>query len=536
MILRHEKIGPLNPSRTHSAVFHTGQWILLAVACLLFLLNRAPFLGQWDSFDYVKQVVNHQLSDLAMGRPVFIAYNIAWWEAMRWLLHLAPLQAETVMMYGVIIAGVLGVALFMRFSCLLLSPQVSRMAALALALSPMYVIYSASIMTEVPMLVAALCAAMMLWDNKPGAQIYRNLAGGLAFGAAVGIREQALTLGAAYLWIICVRRSGWRSRIQSLAVFSFSSLSMILLSAGFLYLKDPGAFARRLQVWFLSIPTEGVHFWTNAEASLIFTLGICPGAWLGVLCAGAFQGWKNLRRFRRRGTERAASSGSLPGKLPSQGDGIPCLGWAVFCGLILPIAALWRDADVQIHPRYCIIALPASLIFCAAVFHRWLPSRRAAVVWAVLQVGVFGITQIAIHPFRDVYYQKKEYALMVRTMVPGAALLIPGSYSPIIDYYRGLGDRPDWKILWSGWRWNHKDAEKQITEAWRQREPVFLCEGPRAWAYFEDEWLDLFFFLRGHRREVIAPGLVRVYPERDDRRQSQSILMRPFARQSVPRP
>jgi hypothetical protein len=247
MILRHEKIGPLNPSRTHSNVFHAGQWIFPAVACLLFLLNRAPFLGQWDSFDYVKQVVNHQFSDLAIGRPVFIAYNIGWWESMRWLLHLAPLQAETVMMYGIMIAGGLGVVLFMRFSYLLLSPQVSRMAVLALVVSPMYVIYSASIMTEVPMLVAALCAAVVLWDDRSDAQIYRNLAGGLAFGAAVGIREQALTLGAAYLWLLWVRRSGWRSRIQSLIIFSISSLAIILLPVGILYLKDPAAFARRLQ-------------------------------------------------------------------------------------------------------------------------------------------------------------------------------------------------------------------------------------------------------------------------------------------------
>jgi hypothetical protein len=536
MILRHEKIGPLNPSRTHSNVFHAGQWIFPAVACLLFLLNRAPFLGQWDSFDYVKQVVNHQFSDLAIGRPVFIAYNIGWWESMRWLLHLAPLQAETVMMYGIMIAGGLGVVLFMRFSYLLLSPQVSRMAVLALVVSPMYVIYSASIMTEVPMLVAALCAAVVLWDDRSDAQIYRNLAGGLAFGAAVGIREQALTLGAAYLWLLWVRRSGWRSRIQSLIIFSISSLAIILLPVGILYLKDPAAFARRLQDWFLSIPTERVHFPMNVEASFIFTLAICPGAWLGVLYAGVYQGWKNLRHFRRRSTECAASSGSLSGEVASRGGGIPCLGWAVFCGLILPIAALWRDADVQIHPRYCLIALPASLIFCAAMFHRWLPSRRAAVAWAVLQVGVFGMAQIVIHPFRDLYDQKKEYALMVRTMVPGAALLIPGGYSPIIDYYRGLGDRPDWKVLWSGWRWNAKDAEKQITEAWRQREPVFLCEGPRAWAYFEDEWFDLFFFLRGHQREVIAPGLTRVYPEQDDRGKSQSLLPQPFAWQSEPQP
>ena len=142
--------------------------ILPVVAFYLYFTGCAPFLGQWDSFDYLKQIVSHQFSALGIGRPVFLGYNILLWESLRKIFHLHPLHLEFVAMAGTILLGVLGVLLFRRLAGRILPGPAANMAALALAVSPVYAIYSGFIMTEVPMLVALLAAALFLW--KPGDQ------------------------------------------------------------------------------------------------------------------------------------------------------------------------------------------------------------------------------------------------------------------------------------------------------------------------------------------------------------------------------
>jgi hypothetical protein len=173
---------------------------------------------------------------------------------------------------------------------------------------------------------------------------------------------------------------------------------------------------------------------------------------------------------------------------------------------------LWRDADVQIHPRYLMIVMPASLIFCAAVFSRWIRSAKGPVIWAVLHVFVFGIAIVGMSPFRQAQTEKMEFARTVRDSIPGQALLIAGSYSPILDYYRGIGVRPGWRILWSGWDWDPGAAEDVIRKSWDAGIPVYLSEDSLGWRFFEAEYLDVYCFLKDHKKEAVQPKLVRVYP------------------------
>ncbi len=280
--------------------------ILPVVAFYLYFTGCAPFLGQWDSFDYLKQIVSHQLSALGIGRPVFLGYNILLWESLRKIFHLDPLHLEFVAMAGTILLGVLGVLLFRRLAGRILPGPAASMAALALAVSPVYAIYSGFIMTEVPMLVALLAAALLLW--KPGDQPapWRDIAGGIFFGLAVGIREQALTLGAAYLWILFARGGSNSSRLRSTLRFGFAAAVVILVPAVAMYLYDPAGFVERMKTWLHAIPMGSVQFRNNMEASLLFTFVICPGAWLAVAGAG-------IRRvFTRKRPDSIEPDGSGP--------------------------------------------------------------------------------------------------------------------------------------------------------------------------------------------------------------------------------
>ncbi len=499
----------LKPSLPPSA----ASLLLFLVACFIYFASRAPFIGQWDSFDYLKQTVTHRLSDLAFGRPVFLGYNIVLWETSRWLFGLVPLQVESVVIVGIVLTGAAGVLLFRRLARHLLPAPLWSMATLAFLLSPMYAIYAGSVMTEVPMLVAILAAGLVLWESGRKHPALGAMAGGLWFGLAVGIREQAATLGAACLWILWERRPDLPSRLRAWFQFALSAGVVTLTPIVFLYFRDQAGFHVRMKTWLHAIPMGGIHLLKNVEATLLFTLAVCPGAWLALLGGGILYACGRMLG-RSRPARTAASILPASNVTRSCGMRVSHPGWGVICTFILPMAVLWRDADVQMHPRYLLILLPAALLLSVWLYSRLLPSGNAAIGWAVVQVVVFGISAIALEPIRQVQYEKRQFADLVRQAVPDQALLIAGGLSPTLDYYRGLEIRPKWRILWSGWGWNQNGAADTIRKAWDLHEPVYLCEAPYGWLMFEDERLDLYFVLKDCPRETIAPGITRYYPPR----------------------
>jgi hypothetical protein len=184
--------------------------------------------------------------------------------------------------------------------------------------------------------------------------------------------------------------------------------------------------------------------------------------------------------------------------------------WGIVCCLIIPVVSLWRDADVQIHPRYLLIALPASVVMCAAFYARWFPSRRAATVWALLHLASFAVAALPIRIFRQAQFERKAYVEELRRTIPGDALLIGGGYSAVLDYYRVVGGRPGWRILWSGWEWSGDGVRASIADALARGEPVYVCDGPNEWLNFELERLELHQILQSWSTERVASGLTRV--------------------------
>jgi hypothetical protein len=472
--------------------------MLPILAFYLYLAGSAPFLGQWDSYDYLKQIVTHQFSSLGIGRPVFIGYNVILWEALRKLFHLDPLRVEIVVMAGIVLWGALGVWVFQRLAQKVLPDLDCRMVAIALAISPIYAVYSGFVMTEVPMLVLLMAAALIVWELGDQPSDWRDIAGGMLFGLAAGMREQALTLGAAYLWILWIRRSSRALQIRSIILFFATAGAITIAPAIAFYFYDSGAFMNQIQTWVGILPTGSAQTRINAEASLLFAFVVCPGAWIALAGAG-IRHWAK----KRQGDFDKTRSGLAPLAHPA---------WGFFCCIALPMLVLWRDADVQMHPRYLILILPASVILCAALFRRWVLSNKGLIAWAALQVLFFGVTLIAFSPYRQIQTEKMNFAQVIRKSVPDKGLIIGGNLSPLLDYYRGIGVRPQWQILWSGWDWNRETVDGKIRESWNSGLPVYLSTLPAGWSYFEPEFLDVHFMLKGCRREKIATNLYRIYP------------------------
>jgi hypothetical protein len=106
-----------------------------------------------------------------------------------------------------------------------------------------------------------------------------------------------------------------------------------------------------------------------------------------------------------------------------------------------------------------------------------------------------------------------HFAEAVRNAVPGKALMIAGSYSPIFDYYRGIGVRPQWQIIWTGWDWKPGAAENLIRKSWADQIPVYMIEDPLGWRYFESEYLHFRFFFKDCKKKAVVPKFYRIYPD-----------------------
>lgn len=467
--------------------------VLPLVALYLYACGSASFLGQWDSYDYLKQIVSHQLSALGVGRPVYLGYQIAIWETARKLFRLAPTDVEIVAMATTVVSGAIGVIIFGRLARQFLSAGAARSAALGLAVAPMYAVYSGFVMTEVPMLVALMAAALVFWKSGDRHPLAGAIAAGMLFGAAAGIREQALTAGAVFLWMAWSRPQTQGSRLRSLLGFLAAAGTATIAPVVAIFLLDPAGFAERIRIWLHAIPMGPAQFWNNVDASLLYTLAVCPASWVALAAAAV------LRLSRRPAPGRSVARSA-----------IPHAAWGAVCSVALPIVLLWRDADIQIHPRYAMIALPGALIVCARLYERWIRSRNAAYAWAVAHVVAFGLSLVVLLPTREVQSDKMEFARRVKEAVPGKGLFIAGSYSPMFDYYRGIGVRPEWQILWSGWGWTAEDADALIRRSWDERIPVYLSEDPLGWRFFEPDYLHYHYLLKNCEKVTVIPRLSRV--------------------------
>lgn len=483
-----------------------SRYLLPLVVLYLYAKGSAPFLGQWDSYDYLKQIASHRLSDLGLGRPVYIAYNIALWEALRKPFRLGVEHLELVVMGGTIALAVLGVLLFRRLAERIVPGAVSGMAVSGLALSPLYAVYAGFVMTEVPMLTALLAAALWVWDPRKRRSGWADVAGGVCFGLAAGIREQALTMGPAFLWILWSVREGFAERFRATLRFFLPAVLVTLAPAAVWYVQDPAGFLEHTRTWFHAIPLGSSQFKNNVEACLLFTFILCPAAWLTVTAAGTLGLWRKPRK------DADLKDGATVFAHPA---------WGVFCCLLLPLAVLWRNADIQMHPRYVLVVLPSAVLFCAALSHRWMGPRRSMAVWAVMHVLLFGASMAVYSQYSGTQSAKMEFAGVIRQSVVGEALVIAGNYSPVLDYYRGIGLRPGWQIVWSGWEWEASAVRRRVEEAWAAGVPVYWSTHAPGWSYFERELLEAYFLFKDCRKEPVAPFLYRILPPMQQARRTQ---------------
>ena len=120
--------------------------------CLLQVLHFVdPFIGDWDGMDYTILSLAGYPSSMALGRNLFIFGNHALYQFAHALFGIQPENAYLIFKYAVVAQGsfavIAGWVLARDFSK---SVHTATLAALLLVFSPVFVLYSGQVMTDVP--------------------------------------------------------------------------------------------------------------------------------------------------------------------------------------------------------------------------------------------------------------------------------------------------------------------------------------------------------------------------------------------------
>lgn len=429
---------------------------LAAGAFLLYCLLRHPFVGQWDSFDYTWRAVRHQFSPLGLGRPVYSLINMATWETAR-LFGLRPDQAWRALQVVPLALGALGLVFQYRFVSRLAGAAAARAAILLLALSPSYVVYSGYVMSEIPMLFFLMVALDLMHKGAIQGSLTRLGGGSFVLGLAVGTREQAAVLVPFFLLILV--SAGGRSKSSSALALALGPAVLAVIGTASVAAAFTDGYADRFYRWF-SVVAPAERFEPRL-ALIVLAYAFAGSPIASGLCVAAA-----IDALKRRDL---------------------WFNGFLALGVLLPLVALFFNPDSHLHPRYEMIALPA-LTAGAGMFAARAAAQLKAREWqGLLPLGLGSILVLLIavgcliQPARRQAQADREFVAFLARELPNRATIIAGRYTPGLHYLRGIGARPDWRIISSGWDWPGRRLALQVRGDLAEGRRVYICGDARSW-------------------------------------------------------
>src|SRR6266481_4622223 len=204
-------------SANKPAMLSAWRWWLppAALALVFILIFVDPFIGDWDALEYTLNALHGTPSSMALGRGLFIFFNHALYVFAHAVFHLQPRHAYLLFKHVVVAQGPLAV-----IACWILTRDLSgskyaaTIAALLLTFSPVFVIYSGQVMTDVPALLLTTVALIVHLRGLQQRKVWLVILGAALLGAGVNLRE---TVGFYGPWLIFAPFvCGWRPNRRGL--------------------------------------------------------------------------------------------------------------------------------------------------------------------------------------------------------------------------------------------------------------------------------------------------------------------------------
>lgn len=234
-------------------------WIAPAALALLFaIVFQDPFAGDWDSLDYTVLALQPEPSSMLLGRMLFIFTNHLIWRIAHALFAVPAEHAYLLFKYVVMAESPLAVvACWTLARDLTRSPRAATLAALLVAFSPFYVIYSGQAMTEIPSILLLAVALTMHLRGLRRRSMWLVLAGACLLGAGVNLREGVALYGVwlAFAPFVC----GWRLTTRELLLTATACVLFLIFALGpfaYWYLMDVNDYAGKWHGWVESTKME----------------------------------------------------------------------------------------------------------------------------------------------------------------------------------------------------------------------------------------------------------------------------------------
>jgi 4-amino-4-deoxy-L-arabinose transferase-like glycosyltransferase len=499
--------------RATESLLRAWRWWMppALIALALALLFMDPFIGDWDALDYTLSSLKGRPSSMALGRSLFIFANHAAWRACNWLLNLPAEKAYLLFKYMVVMESPLAViAGWALARDTTRSVHTATIAALLIATSPFFVIYSGQVMTEVPSLFLLSVALVVYLRGCRERRLWLMLVGAALLGAGVNVREPVMFYTP---WLILAPFAcGWKWGRRELFRVALSILVFLAVALGpfiYWYWSDFEGYRSAWHGWRESMSVESArHLFTyrNALAFLVYFFLAAPLVFVALPIA-ALKEWR-------------------AGKF-SEPFALACVGLTATLLLLF-------NYSTTINWRYFLTGLPALAPLTAAYFMRSqtvkFGSARRAFLSAIAGVTFIGLVLgFYLKPARDKFTAQhaatKDYRATL-ALVPEGAVMISGSQAIAVTYWREVG-AGRWDVVGAGSGWPGNELASQIEKYLDENRRVILDASPRVWSpcgWQETETRQLVAIERRFHYRRINDTLFEVRPLADDATQDDANL------------
>jgi 4-amino-4-deoxy-L-arabinose transferase-like glycosyltransferase len=436
---------------------------LLSLALALYFVD--PFIGDWDALDYTVLALNGKPSTLLLGRSLFIFYNRALWLTAHTLFNLPPEKAYLLFKYAVVAQSPLAVMVWWRVTReLAKSREAASIAALLLATSSFYIIYSGQVMTEIPSILLLGVSLLIHLRGLARRSFPVVIAGAALMGLSVNLREATALYG---VWLVlspfvCGWRLG-RREVMTIALACVVFFIFALGGFGFFYLLNVGDYRYEWETSFHALREESKRHpvrLANMGPLMWYFLLAAPV----VLVSFPFAVW---REWKRRGLTPLLLLGVI--------------GFLANLSLII-------HYSVVLNGRYLLTGVPAMIPLVGSYLMEaqvsLLGNRRRAFISAVVGAG------LATALFSSYYWpgnyayalsraRSKDYGERL-VLLPQDAVVIAGGQTVGVTYWRGVG-LGRWDAIGTGAGWPGAALPSEIERDLNSGRRVFIDTDPRWW-------------------------------------------------------
>jgi hypothetical protein len=459
----------LDDARATPGLWRAWRWwiptALLSLALALLYLD--PFIGDWDALDYTILSLRGAPSSMALGRSLFIFTNHSLWRAAHALFGLQAPDAYLLFKGAIVMMSVLAtIACWSLAREVTNSEKTATIAALLVALSPSYIVYSGQVMTEIPSILLLGVSLTVYLRGVRTKRVWLIFLGAALLGADVNMRE---TVAFYAPWLVVAPLAcGWkRGRREAITVASAVFVFLFFAFAPFItwFWTDAGGFRASWHGWRETMQDEAARHplkLSNALPFLLFFFITSPPVTLALPFA-FFHEWR-----ARKGSPLLA---------------LAAVG--LFSNLLL-----FLNYSTTVNWRYFLTGLPALAPLAASFFisfasRKFGNTRRAFLITLACLALTVPLTLLSLHSLRKGFVEKhammKDYRERL-VLLPKDAVVIAGGQTVGVTYWRGVG-LGDWDVIGTGAGWPGGARLVPLIESYlKEGRRVFLDTDKQLWS------------------------------------------------------